>query len=151
MAESGTRYDLTNRVAVVTGGAKGIGYGVAEMFLKSGAKVAIWDQDIDRAHQARDALAALGDVEAFPCDQTRYEKVEAATQATLARYGRVEILINNAGITGPNVKLADYPIADWARVISVDLVGVFHCCRAVVPHLVANRWGRIVYLASVAG
>jgi 3-oxoacyl-[acyl-carrier protein] reductase len=151
MAASGTRYDLADRVAVVTGSAKGIGYGVAELFLKSGAKVAIWDQDIERACLARDELAAFGEVEAFGCDQTRYDEVEAATRATLARFGRVEILINNAGITGPNAKLVDYPVADWARVISVDLIGVFHCCRALVPHLVENKWGRIVNLASVAG
>lgn len=144
-------YDLDGRVAVVTGGAKGIGYGVAELFLKSGARVALWDQDMARAREAREALAALGEVEAFGCDQTRYDEVEKAAGATLERFRRIEILINNAGISGPNVKLVDYPLEDWARVINVDLVGVFHCCRALVPHLVRNQWGRVVNIASVAG
>lgn len=151
MAGTGTNYDLNDRVAVITGGAKGIGYGVAELFLKSGAMIAIWDQDEARARRARDALAPLGQVEVFSCDQTRYDDVENASNGTLERFGHVDILINNAGITGPNVKLVDYPLEDWARVINVDLIGVFHCCRALVPHLVRNKWGRIVNMASVAG
>lgn len=100
-----------------------------------------------RARQARDALAALGKIEVFACDQTRYDEVEKATDATQARFGRVDIMINNSGISGPNVKLVDYPIDDWVRVISVDLIGVFHCCRTLVPHLVRNKWGRIVNIA----
>jgi 3-oxoacyl-[acyl-carrier protein] reductase len=147
----GTTYDLAGRIAVVTGAASGIGYGVAELFLRSGATVAIWDQDLKRAEAACGRLADLGTVRAFRCDQSVYDEVEAATSETLARFERVEILINNAGITGPNTTVATYPVIDWARVISVDLIGVFHCCRALVPHLVKNGWGRIVNVASVAG
>ncbi|MGD9536776.1 MAG: SDR family NAD(P)-dependent oxidoreductase [Alphaproteobacteria bacterium] len=151
MTASGTTYDLEGRIAVITGAASGIGYGVAELFLKSGAKVAIWDQDIEGARAACDRLAGIGEAHAFCCDQSVYGEVEVAARETLARFGRVEILVNNAGITGPNTTVADYPVDDWARVIGVDLIGVFHCCRALVPHLVKNGWGRIVNVASVAG
>ena len=151
MTASGTTYDLNGRIAVVTGAASGIGYGVAELFLRSGAKVAIWDQDIERARMACDSLAGLGEAHAFRCDQSVYGEVGAAARETLARFGRVEILVNNAGITGPNTTVADYPVDEWSRVIGVDLIGVFHCCRALVPHLTKNGWGRIVNVASVAG
>lgn len=151
MAGAGTTYDLGGRVAVITGGARGIGRGVATQFLRSGATVAIWDQDEAAARDTCAALSAIGSVAAMKCDQTDIVSVEHAAAETVRRFGRIEILVNNAGISGPNTKLVDYPVADWTRVIMVDLVGVFHCCRAVVPHLVRHGWGRIVNVASVAG
>jgi 3-oxoacyl-[acyl-carrier protein] reductase len=145
------RYDLNDRVAVVTGGARGIGYAVAEVLARNGARIAIWDVDLDCAEAAAAALGGDDKATAFACDQADWRSVEVAAAATHDQFARVDILVNNAGITGPNTTVANYPVDDWAEVIAVDLVGVFHCCKALVPHLVNDGWGRIVNVASVAG
>ena len=142
--------DLENRIAVVTGGAQGIGRAIAERFVASGARVALWDHDAAIAEKTAETLGA-GRAIAIACDMTRWETVEAATVATLGAYGRIDILVNNAGISGPNVPVADYPVADWQRVIDLDLTGVFLGCKAVVPSMVANGYGRIINVSSVAG
>ena len=145
------KIDLSARNAVVTGGAQGIGRAIVERFLESGAAVAIWDRDIEsgekdggRTAEARPRRAVRGDV-------TNYSDVERARDDTMKALGRIDILVNNAGIAGPNVKTWDYPLDAWREVMSINLNGPFHCCRAVVPAMIAQNYGRIVNIASIAG
>ena len=145
------RIDLEGRTAVVTGGAQGIGRAVAERLIQSGAKVALWDQDVSRAKATASDLGGETQAMALACDVTNWEAVDAATRRTHEAFGRIDILVNNAGISGPNATVADYPVADWQRVIDLDLTGVFHGCKAVVPLMVAQGYGRIVNVASIAG
>jgi NAD(P)-dependent dehydrogenase (short-subunit alcohol dehydrogenase family) len=144
------RYDFDDRVAIVTGGAQGIGLAVTERLLASGGQVAIWDRD--RA-LLETTLASLGSdrVHGEAADIGDLASVEAAFAATLARFGRVDILVNNAAIVGPNKPTWEYPADAFAEVVHVGLVGTFHCCRAVVPHMIDRGYGRIVNLSSVAG
>jgi 3-oxoacyl-[acyl-carrier protein] reductase len=143
--------DLKGKRAVVTGGAQGIGRAVTERLLRSGASVAIWDRDAGLAGEAVSVLAAHGRAVAVLADVTAWASIEAATQQTAAELGGIDILVNNAGIAGPNAPVDDYPLGDWQQVIDIDLTGVFHCCRAVVPVMKKNGYGRIVNVASVAG
>lgn len=143
--------DLHGRTAVVTGAAKGIGYGIAQRLLASGATVCLWDVDQTGVEAAAQALQPLGKVFAAVVNVTDPASIEDGTQATLASCGRIDILVKNAGISGPNFSVWDYPIVDWQRVIEVNLIGVFLCCRAIVPRMLTHGYGRIVNLASVAG
>lgn len=143
--------DLKGRRGVVTGGAQGIGCAVAERLLRSGASVAIWDRDAALAARVAGELAGLGRVEAVAADVTDWASVEQATAQTKTALGGIDLLVNNAGIAGPNAPLDTYPLADWNQVIAIDLTGVFHCCRAVVPLMKAAGYGRIVNVASIAG
>ena len=141
--------DLENRTAVVTGGAQGIGHAIAERFIASGARVALWDYD---ESLTRKTAAALGSkAVAIACDVTRWPALQAAAKATLEAFGRLDILVNNAGISGANAAVADYPVEEWQKVIDLDLTGVFLGCKAVVPHMVAQGYGRIINVASIAG
>ncbi|MGY6409968.1 MAG: SDR family NAD(P)-dependent oxidoreductase [Alkalilacustris sp.] len=141
------RIDLENRVAVVTGAAQGIGRSVAERMVASGARVAVWDCDPALGAATAADLGGLF----VAVDVTDYGAVAAAVAETEAALGGIDILVANAGIAGPNVPVADYPLADWGRVIDINLNGVFHCFRAVVPGMVARGYGRIVATASIAG
>jgi NAD(P)-dependent dehydrogenase (short-subunit alcohol dehydrogenase family) len=143
--------DLGGRHAVVTGGAQGIGRAIVERFLDSGAAVAIWDRDLAGAQKTAQELKRRGRVAAIAADVTDYGTVERARDATLAAFGRIDILVNNAGISGPNVTTWDYPLEAWRNVLSINLDGPFHCCRAVVPGMIAQNYGRIVNIASIAG
>ena len=145
------RIDLEGRRAVVTGGAQGIGRAIAERFLDSGAAVALWDFDTALVEQTAGTLESRGQVLPVPVDVTGEEKIVQALEATEAGLGPVDILVNNAGIAGPAVKVWDYPVEDWRKVIDLDLTGVFLCCRAVVPGMMARGYGRIVNIASIAG
>ncbi|MFM0017008.1 SDR family NAD(P)-dependent oxidoreductase [Paraburkholderia azotifigens] len=142
--------NLKDRVAIVTGGAQGIGLEVGRRLLASGARLAIWDINSTGLEQAR---AELGnhDVHFERVDIADYTSVEAGVAGTLKATGRIDILINNAAIVGPNATLAEYPVDVWKQVIDIDVNGTFHCCRAVVPVMIAQNYGRIVNLASVAG
>ena len=142
------RIDLEGRVAIVTGAARGIGRAIAERMSASGARVAIWD--IDRAAAADTAMSIVNAVE-FVADVTDPGSIERALAATQAQLGAPDILVNNAGITGPNHPLDEYPLEEWRRVIEIDLMGVFYCCRAVVPAMRRRNSGRIVNIASIAG
>ena len=141
------RIDLEGRVAVVTGGAQGIGYAVAERFLASGATVWLWDRD---AALVEAAAATLG-ARALVVDQTDAEAVRAAADAVIQAGDRLDILVANAGIAGSNGVLWEYDPEEWRQIIDVNLNGVFHCCRAVMPHMLASGYGRIVTVASIAG
>lgn len=141
--------DLKDRVAVVTGGAQGIGRAVVERFVASGAAVEIWDRDGGMA--ARTAGEIAGPVTARTVDVTDYAAVEAAARAAEAAHGRVDILVTSAGIAGPTYKTWDYPLEEWARVQRINVDGTFHCCRALVPGMMARGYGRLVLVASIAG
>ena len=145
------RIDLAGRVAAITGGAQGIGYAIAERLLRSGAAVALWDHDEQQLQAAQQSLGERQNVLGCVVDVTRLDQVESAVTATAAWRGAVDILVCNAGITGPTVPLAQYPPAEWQRVLDVDLTGVFHCMRAVVPSMVERNYGRICSIASIAG
>jgi NAD(P)-dependent dehydrogenase (short-subunit alcohol dehydrogenase family) len=143
--------DLQGRKAVVTGAARGIGRGIAERLLASGAAVCVWDVDAETAAAAVQELATRGEVSSAVVDITDATAVEAATRATVRTCGRIDILVNNAGISGPNTTVWEYPIEAWRRVIEVNLLGVFYCCRAVVPVMREQGYGRVVNIASIAG
>ena len=145
------RIDLNGRVAVVTGGARGIGYAAAERFLASGAKVAIWDMDIARARASADQLSSLGTVSAHQVELTDEAAVQVVTAETLAAYGKIDIVVNNAGITGGNGVTWELDPKVWREVIEVNLIAPYLVCRAVVPAMIAAGYGRIVNIASIAG
>jgi 2-dehydro-3-deoxy-L-rhamnonate dehydrogenase (NAD+) len=146
-----TMIDLSGRAAVITGGARGIGYATAQRFLRSGASVALWDMDKAQGEAAAAALAPLGRVSAHALDVTSEADVAAAVSATVAAHGQIDILVNNAGITGGNAPTWALEPAVWRQVIEVNLVAPYIVCRAVVPHMMARKSGRIINIASVAG
>jgi 3-oxoacyl-[acyl-carrier protein] reductase len=142
-------FDLKGRVAVVTGGAQGIGRAVVERFAESGARVDIWDMD---GRLAEETAASIGrSVSARAVDVTDAAAVKAAADALEASAGHIDILVTSAGIAGPNLKTWEYPAEDWARVMRLNLDGTLHCCQAVVPGMIARDYGRIVMVASIAG
>jgi 2-dehydro-3-deoxy-L-rhamnonate dehydrogenase (NAD+) len=145
------KIDLHGRSAIVTGGAQGIGRAIVERLLDSGASVAIWDHDRALAVTVAAELSSRGKALAIGCDVTRPDDIEAARDATLKAFGRIDILVNNAGIAGQNVVTWEYPPEEWSRVMRVNLDGVFLCCRAVTPLMIAQNYGRIVNVASIAG
>jgi 2-dehydro-3-deoxy-L-rhamnonate dehydrogenase (NAD+) len=141
--------DLKGRHAVITGGASGLGYAISERMIASGATVTWWDINVDVMALAAKTIGA--DIHCEKVDVTQHNSVVAALSRTIAKRNKVDILVNSAGITGPNVKLADYPPEAWAQVLNVNLNGTFHCCREVAAHMQGNKYGRIVNIASVAG
>jgi len=140
-------YDFKNQVAVVTGGANGIGFSVAERLSKSGASVKIWDLDLEAAQTAAETINA----DAVQCDITDWLSVQNATETSINGSEKIDILVNSAGIAGPNDTVVDYDNKAWDRIISVNLTGTYYVNKAVVPHMKANGYGRIVNIASVAG
>ena len=141
--------DLKGMIGVVTGGAQGIGRATTERFLASGAKVAIWDMDTALAGKV---AKQLGDnVQAFTADVTDLASVEAARDATLKAFGRIDMLVNNAGIAGANATTWDTTVEEWRKVMRVNLDGPFICCKAVAPVMIRQKYGRIVNIASIAG
>ena len=143
--------DLKNKIAVVTGGAQGIGLAIAEILLKSGASVSLWDQDEKLVNETAQRLSSKGNVEAVVMDVADLISVENAVRQTQDALGGIDILICNAGISGPTEKLWDYPPEAWQKVIDINLTGVFNCLRAVTPIMIEQNYGRIVNVASVAG
>lgn len=145
------KIDLDGRVVVITGGARGIGYAVAQRALRSGAAVSLWDVDADRLASSQRELAELGDVSTAIVELTDEHSVTAATNATVARHQRIDVLINCAGITGGNGKTWELEPDVWRRVIDVNLIGPYLTSRAIVPQMLKQGYGRIVNIASVAG
>lgn len=144
-------YDLKDRVAIVTGGAQGIGLAVTNRILGSGGKVSIWDRDRPLLDKTVAALAAGDRVQGLSVDIADLAAVESATKQTLGQFGKIDILINNAAVVGPNANTWEYPPEAFRDVVNVGLIGTFYCCRTVVPHMIAANYGRIVNLSSVAG
>jgi NAD(P)-dependent dehydrogenase (short-subunit alcohol dehydrogenase family) len=145
------RYDFEDRVAIVTGGAQGIGRAVVERILASGGKVCIWDRDGPLLKAAVEEIGEPERVEGVAADIADLPGVEHAVAATRDRFGKIDVLINNAAIVGPNAPTWEYPPEAFRDVVNVGLIGTFHCCRAVVPGMIAANYGRIVNLSSVAG
>ncbi len=145
------RIDLDGRRAVVTGGARGIGLAIGSRLLSSGAKVVLWDQDQEELARVKGHLSEKGDVGIVGVDLTSFEEVRNAVGTTVGRLGGIDILICNAGIAGPSAKTWDYEIDAWQKVIDIDLTGVFHCLKAVIPGMIEQNYGRICSTSSVAG
>jgi 3-oxoacyl-[acyl-carrier protein] reductase len=143
--------DLKDRHAVITGGGQGLGLSMARRLLLSGASISIWDLDSKLLTDAAEELSRLGSVHVDTLDVTDQENVTRVTEATIARTGKIDILIANAGIAGPNHNSWEYPVDLWRQVINVNLFGVYLCCRAIVPHMLQRNYGRIVNVASIAG
>lgn len=152
LAVPGTMTGTDGRVAVVTGAAGGIGAAVADRLVGDGAAVAAWDVDERGAERTASAIAEAGGRSlAVGVDVADGDAVEAATRETLDEFGRIDVLVNNAGIVGASGPLWEQAPADWNRVLAVNLTGTYHCCRAVVPHMRERGWGRVVNLSSIAG
>ncbi|MDR5768563.1 MULTISPECIES: SDR family NAD(P)-dependent oxidoreductase [unclassified Caballeronia] len=148
------RIDLANRVVIVTGGARGIGLAVAERALQSGAEVSLWDVDGERLARTSAELAAKyreRKVSDAVVELTEESSVDAAVNKALAAHGKIDVLVNNAGITGGNGTTWELAPDVWRRVIDVNLIGPYLTCRAVVPHMLKSGYGRIVNIASIAG
>jgi 2-dehydro-3-deoxy-L-rhamnonate dehydrogenase (NAD+) len=143
--------DLKDRFAIVTGGARGIGFAIAQRLLKSGAKVMLWDNNTAAMQDAAQPLQHSGPVYVHAVDVTDVQAVEAAAHAHARDFGKIDILVNNAGITGGNAPLWELKPEVWRQVIDVNLIGPYLTCRAVVPHMIAAGYGRIVNIASIAG
>lgn len=143
------QFDLNGRSAVVTGGAQGFGRAVVERFAASGASVDIWDMDIALAEKTASEIGA--NVRAVKTDVSDFESVTAARDATLGAHGKVDILVNNAGIAGAIATTVDTEVSEWRKVMAINLDGPFLCCKAVVPSMIANNYGRIINIASIAG
>ena len=143
--------DLRGRRAVITGGAEGFGRAIAERFLRSGASVSLWDINGELMAGTARELSAMGPVHTAVADVSNREQVDAALRSTIAEWQGIDILIANAGLTGPNAPTWEYPPDEWRRVVDVNLVGTFYCCRAVAPIMLRQNYGRIVMISSVAG
>ena len=142
-------FDFKNRTAIVTGGAQGFGFDIAKRFLKSGAKVIIWDND-PKAIESAVKKINNSNLSSNVVDVSNYEEVEKNVKE-IAKNSNIDILINNAGITGPTATLWEYDIEMWKKVVEINLMGTFNCCKSIVPNMINNNYGRIVNVASVAG
>ena len=142
-------FNFTNRTAIVTGGAQGFGLDIAKRFLKSGAKVIIWDTDAKMLEKSIQDMNNPN-LSSYIVDVSNYKEVTSCANEIM-KNSNVDILINNAGITGPTASLWEYDIDTWKKVVNINLMGTFNCCRAIVPNMIQNNYGRIVNVASVAG
>ena len=142
--------DLKDRVAIITGGAQGFGLAISKRIIESGGKVVIWDIDENAVETALKEINS-NDLSFKKVDVTNFEEIEKALLETENELGKIDLFVNNAGITGMNAKVWDYPIDEWKKVIELDLNSTFYCCKAVVPHMIKNNYGRIVNIASIAG
>ena len=142
-------FNFKNRTALITGGAQGFGFDIAKRFLESGARVIIWDIDPKMIEKAEKDLNN-SNLSSNIVDVSNYKQVENTTQDILKK-NNIDILINNAGITGPTASLWEYDLEMWKKVVEINIMGTFNCCRTIVPNMIKNNYGRIVNVASVAG
>jgi len=144
------KFDLNNRVAIVTGGAQGFGLAIVERFIESGAKVIIWDIN---ENEIKNALAHVNskNLTSQIVDVTNFESINKNLKTIFSEIGKIDIFINNAGISGLNTTLEEYPLDEWSKIIKLNLDAVFYCCKAVVPYMKKNNYGRIVNISSIAG
>ena len=143
--------NLKGKTALVTGGARGIGFAAVKRLLTDGARCVIWDRDQKAIDDAKAQLMDLGEVTSDRVELANPDSVEALAGQVLKRHGKIDILVNNAGIAGVNKMLWECTPDEWREVMDVDLYGVFLCCRAFVPAMLESGWGRIVNVASIAG
>ena len=143
-------FDLKDRVAIITGGAQGFGLAISKRIIQSGGKVVIWDIDENAIKSALDEVNSEN-LSFKKVDVINFVEIEKALLETEKELGKIDIFVNNAGITGMNAKVWDYPLDEWKKVIELDLNSTFYCCKAVVPHMIKNNYGRIVNIASIAG
>jgi len=143
------KIDLNNKTAIITGGAQGFGFAMAKRFLDSGANVIIWDIDKKTIEQSLKNINNPN-LSAAVIDVTDFEKISQEIEK-ITNNKNIDIFINNAGITGKNTSLVEYPVDEWKKVLELDLNAVFYCCKAIVPHMIKNNYGRIVNIASIAG
>ena len=137
-------------MAIITGGAQGFGLAISKRIIQSGGKVVIWDIDEIAVEAALKEINS-NDLSFKKVDVTNFEEIEKALLETENELGKIDLFVNNAGITGMNAKVWDYPLDEWKKVIELDLNSTFYCCKAVVPHMIKNNYGRIVNIASIAG
>ena len=143
------KFSFENRTALITGGAQGFGFDIAKRFLESGAKVIIWDIDSKMLEKAVNDLNN-SNLESKIVDVSNFKEVETSVKEIIKKLN-IDILINNAGITGPTASLWEYDLETWKKVVDINIMGTFHCCKAIVPNMIKNNYGRIVNVASVAG
>ena len=139
--------DASQRTAIVTGAARGIGLGIAERFTRDGYRVAVWDWNLAPLEKAKDFTPAHVE----EVDVSDYDAVTKAFDSAVAALGHVDVMVNNAGVNGPCLPTWEYPLEDFHRVIGIDLMGVYYCCRAAIPHMRERNGGRIITVASLAG
>tara|TARA_Y100000287_G_C14112702_1_gene300924 strand:+ start:50 stop:799 length:750 start_codon:yes stop_codon:yes gene_type:complete len=144
------KYNFSERVAIVTGGAQGFGLAITKKIIQSGGKVVIWDIDNDAIEKAKKEINSDNFSVQF-VDVTNFKAIETAVKELENKFGKIDIFVNNAGITGMNAKVWEYPLDEWKKVIELDLNSTFYCCKAIVPHMLKNNYGRIINIASIAG
>ena len=144
------QFDLSKKIAIITGGAQGFGLAITERFIKSGAKVIIWDIDEAAAKKALEKINSPN-LTYQHVDVSNYENIKKKLKLIENKQGKIDIFINNAGIAGLNTTVIEYPIEEWNKVINLNLNSVFYCCKAVIPFMIKNKYGRIVNIASIAG
>lgn len=142
-------HDYSGRAAVITGGARGIGLATAKRLHISGANVSLWDMDAERLEKVKSSFSSPIDTQVV--DITDWDSVQGAANKSNSSMGNIDILVNSAGVAGPNFKTWEYPVNEWKKIVDIDLNGTFLCCRAIVPFLLKKNYGRIVNIASIAG
>ena len=143
-------YNFKDRTAVITGGAQGFGFAITKRIINSGGKVIIWDIDKKAIEIAQKEINSKS-LSFQIVDITDFNNVEKSLGILEKQFGKIDIFVNNAGMTGMNAKVWDYPLSEWKKVIELNLNATFYCCKAIVPHMIKNNYGRIVNIASIAG
>ena len=144
------KYNFENRNAVVTGGAQGFGYAISKKILESGGNVIIWDIDKSAIDKAKKELNS-NNFHFQQVNVTDFNNIKNAINETETKFRKIDIFVNNAGMTGMNAKVWEYPLEEWKKVIDLNLNATFYCCKAIVPHMIKNNYGRIINIASIAG
>ena len=144
------KYNFSKRIAIITGGAQGFGLAITKRIIQSGGKVIVWDIDKEAIEKAQKEINS-DNFNFKIVDVTDFNIVKSSIKEIEEQFGKIDIFVNNAGITGMNAKVWDYPIDEWKKVIELNLNSTFYCCKAIVPHMVKNNYGRIVNIASIAG
>ncbi|WP_440928958.1 SDR family NAD(P)-dependent oxidoreductase [Candidatus Pelagibacter sp.] len=144
------KYNFENRNAVVTGGAQGFGFAISKKIIESGGNVIIWDIDDSAVDKARKEINS-NNFHFQKVNVTVFKDIERAINEVETKFGKIDIFVNNAGMTGMNAKVWEYPLDEWNKVIELNLNATFYCCKAIVPHMIKNNYGRIINIASIAG